>query len=74
MKIVTDLGSAIRELTWQTFRIQLACQSIRAYKKLTPEQKLQWLDEIFLFTEMALSPRARRVRQQLREGRKTDLE
>lgn len=50
------------------FDYHLDLEQISDYKKLTAEQKLQWLDEIFLFTEAALSPKARRVRQNLRDG------
>ena len=50
------------------FDYHLDLEQIYDYKKLTPEQKLQWLEEIFLFTEAALSPKARRVRQMLRDG------
>jgi len=48
------------------FDYHLDLEQIIAYKKLTPEQKLQWLGEIFEFTEAALSPKARRVRELLR--------
>ena len=50
------------------FDYHLELDQIRAYKALSPEQKLQWLSEIFEFTEAALSPKARRVRQKLREA------
>lgn len=51
-----------------SFHYSVEPEKIRAYQQLTAEQKLQWLGEIFEFTEAALSPKARRVRQKLREA------
>ncbi len=50
------------------FNYYLEPDKIREYKKLTPEQKLQWLEEIFLFTQAALSIKVRQIRQMLRDG------
>jgi len=43
-------------------------EKIKEYMQLTPEQKLQWLDEILLFTEEALTPKARKVRDHFRNS------
>jgi hypothetical protein len=43
-------------------------ETIREYMRLTPEQKLQWLEEILLFTEEALTPNARKVRDHFRNS------
>ena len=36
--------------------------------KLTTEEKLQWLEDIFLFTEMMLTPKQKEFRNKLRLG------
>jgi hypothetical protein len=48
------------------FRYTLEEEKIREYMKLTPEEKLTWLDEIFRFSEEALSPNAKKIRARLR--------
>ncbi|HEY9841052.1 MAG: hypothetical protein ACAI44_23775 [Candidatus Sericytochromatia bacterium] len=55
-------------MTRKGFHYRLEREQIRDYKRLSPEQKLQWLEEIFLFTEMAQSDKARKIRRYFRDG------
>ncbi len=43
-------------------------EKIAEYKRLPAKVKLKWLEDIFLFTEKALSPEAKRVREHFRNG------
>ncbi len=36
--------------------------------KLTTEEKLQWLEEIYLFNEMVLTPKQKEIRNKFRKG------
>ncbi len=44
------------------FNYSLDLDQIRDYMRLTVEDKLTWLEEIFLFSEEALSPAAKKIR------------
>jgi hypothetical protein len=50
------------------FYYSLENEKIREYMKLTPEEKLQWLEEINQFTNLALNDRQREFREKLRRG------
>jgi hypothetical protein len=52
----------------QGFRYTLEREKIAEYRKLTAEQKLQWLEEIRQFTEAALTEKTRRIRDHFRNG------
>jgi len=43
-------------------------EDLRAYAKLTPLQRLQWLDETRRFLLLALTPEARQRQERLRRG------
>ncbi|MBI5001264.1 MAG: hypothetical protein HZB92_07060 [Euryarchaeota archaeon] len=43
-------------------------EKIIEYMKLTTAQKLAWLDEINEFTEMALTPKEKELREKFRRG------
>ena len=43
-------------------------EDLRAYGKLTPVQRLQWLDEARRFLLLALTPEARERQERLRRG------
>ena len=45
---------------------------LKAYARLTPLQRLQWLDEARRFVMLALSPEARARQERLRQGRSID--
>lgn len=49
------------------FHYQLDRSQIEDYIKVPPEKKLEWLEEIQLFSEMALTNEAKKVRQYFRE-------
>jgi hypothetical protein len=54
------------------FRYRVEREKIAEYKRLPAEKKLEWLEEIFLFSEAALSPQAKRVREHFRnEGKES---
>ena len=50
------------------FAYTLEDEKIKEYMKLTTEEKLQWLEEIFLFTEMCLTPKEKEFRNKLRSA------
>jgi hypothetical protein len=43
-------------------------EQLQAYARLTPLQRLQWLDEARRFIMMALTPEARERQERLRRG------
>ncbi len=51
------------------FRYTLDREQIKKYMKLTPEEKLTWLEEIFIFSEKVLTPQAKKVRECFRKER-----
>lgn len=50
------------------FGYYVSDEQLRAYAKLTPLQRLQWLDEARCFVLMALTPEARERQARLRRG------
>ncbi|MFC2140840.1 hypothetical protein ACFLQP_00905 [Acidobacteriota bacterium] len=50
------------------FYYSLENEKIRDYMKLTPEEKLQWLEAINQFTNLALNDQQREFREKLRRG------
>lgn len=49
------------------FHYSLDRQQIVDYMKITAEQKLEWLEEILLFSEEALTDDAKKVREHFRK-------
>lgn len=49
------------------FHYKLDRAQIEEYIKVPPEKKLEWLEEIFLFSEMALTDKAKKIRKYFRE-------
>jgi len=49
------------------FHYKLDRAQIKDYSNVPPEKKLEWLQEILLFSEMALTPKAKKIRQYFRE-------
>ena len=43
-------------------------EKIKKFMKLTTKEKLEWLEEIFLFTNMVLNEREKEFRDKLRAG------
>lgn len=43
-------------------------EQIRKYRRLTPRQKLEWLEEANAFTEKFAPERARRLHKKFRNG------
>ena len=58
----------------QGFHYTLDSEQIAEYIKLAPEQKLQWLEDILIFTEAALSAEDKKIRDYFRNenGRDSD--
>lgn len=52
------------------FNYTLEKEQIKEYLKLSPEEKLLWLEDIFLFSELALSQKAKKVRNYFRKNDK----
>ena len=50
------------------FSYNLEDEKILAYKKLTAQEKLQWLEEINRFTFFVLNERQKEFREKLRSG------
>jgi hypothetical protein len=50
------------------FYYSLENEKIREYMKLTPEEKLQWLEAITQFTNLALNDQQKEFREKLRSG------
>jgi len=50
------------------FSYSLEDEKIRAYMKLTAEEKLQWLEEINRFTFLVLNDRQKEFREKLRSA------
>ena len=50
------------------FGYYVSDEQLEAFGKLTPLQRLQWLDEARRFVLMALSPEARERQERLRRG------
>jgi len=50
------------------FSYSLEDEKIRAYMKLTAEEKLQWLEEINRFTFLVLNDRQKEFREKLRKA------
>lgn len=50
------------------FYYSLENEKIRQYMKLTPEEKLQWLEAINQFTNLALNDQQKEFREKLRSG------
>ncbi len=48
------------------FHYTLDPGQIEEYMKLPPKQKLQWLEDIFVFSEEALTPEAKKIRDYFR--------
>lgn len=55
-------------MTNNGFHYHLEPEKIREYRKLSAEDKLKWLEAAFLFSEMALTPKAKRMRTYFRDG------
>ena len=53
------------------FYYTLEREDIVNYMKLSDEEKLNWLEEIVLFTEKALTPKEKKVRDYFRNNRET---
>lgn len=43
-------------------------EQIRKYRRLTPRQKLEWLEEVNAFTDKFASERAKRFHRMFRRG------
>ena len=43
-------------------------EQLEAYARLTPYERLLWLDEMFRFTQAALTSEARAAQERLRRG------
>ncbi len=50
------------------FRYTIEDEKIREYMKLTTEQKLQWLEEIVMLTDLTLTDKEKEFREKLRRG------
>lgn len=50
------------------FGYYVSDEQLEAYAKLTPLQRLQWLDEARRFELLALTPEARERQERLRRG------
>lgn len=50
------------------FGYYVSDEQLEAYAKLTPLQRLQWLDEARRFVLLALTPEARERQERLRRG------
>lgn len=46
-------------------------EKLREYRRMTDEQKFRWLEEALVFSEMALTPRAKKIREYFRSGRRS---
>lgn len=53
------------------FCYTLEKEDIVNYMKLSDEEKLNWLEEIVSFTEKALTPKEKKVRDYFRDNRET---
>jgi len=53
------------------FYYTLEREDIVNYMKLSDEEKLNWLEEIVSFTEKALTPKEKKVRDYFRNNRET---
>ena len=53
------------------FRYTLEKEDIVNYMKLSDEEKLNWLEEIVSFTEKALTPKEKKVRDYFRDNGET---
>lgn len=51
------------------FCYTLEKEDIVNYMKLSDEEKLKWLEEIVLFTEKALTPKEKKIREYFRNNR-----
>ena len=51
------------------FHYTLEDSKIREYMTLSTKDKLKWLEEIFLFTEMALGEKEKEIRNKFREAK-----
>jgi hypothetical protein len=51
------------------FRYTLEKEDIVNYMKLSDEEKLNWLEEVVSFTEKALTPKEKKVRDYFRDNR-----
>jgi len=51
------------------FYYTLEKEDIINYMKLSTKEKLNWLEEIVLFTEKALTPKEKKVREHFRNNR-----
>ena len=54
------------------FYYTLEKEDIVNYMKLSTREKLTWLEEIVLFTEKALAPKEKKVRDYFRNNRKEE--
>jgi len=50
------------------FYYTLEDEKIKEYMKLTTEEKLKWLEEINIFTEMVLNEKEKQFRNKLRDA------
>ena len=50
------------------YRYSVTLEQIREYQKLTPKQKLQWLEEANRFSWKVMSLKAKKIRQAFRAG------
>jgi hypothetical protein len=48
------------------FLYTLSREKLIEYRKLSVEEKLTWLEEIFLFSELAMPPKAKKIRAYLK--------
>lgn len=53
------------------FHYTLEKEDILNYMKLSTREKLNWLEEIVIFTEKALNPKEKKVREYFRNNGKT---
>lgn len=50
------------------FKYYIEDDKIREYMKLTTVQKLKWLEEIRQFNELAMSEKAKKIREKFRKA------
>lgn len=50
------------------FYYRLEKEKIMEYMKLTPKQKLEWLEEIFIFSEKTMTEETKRIREYFRRS------
>ena len=66
IKFLKKISNGRRRRKIKGFYYTLEEHKIKEYMKLTTEEKLQWLEEIFLFTKMVLTQKQKEMRNKLR--------